>query len=132
MADLARCVMGTNIIACYGARGIVRRKVLHCPTCQRRTPFVVRWDGAYYGTTEYCTVCLDGWQEDERLTRPFKRGWKVERAEHIRELWDSAMLPAEYRRWTDFDVHCATCHDDSGECPECLADPRTERREAQG
>lgn len=120
--DLSRCVSGTNVIACYGPFGVVRRKVLHCATCQRRTPHVIRWDGAYYGTTDYCVVCLDGWQDDERMMRPFKRGWKVERAAHIRSLWDSAMLPATYARWTVFDRHRATCFIE--DCATCADDPR--------
>ena len=104
---LAECIPMGNVIACVGPRGIYRRRVYACPTCERRTPFVIRWDGAGYGTTEYCTVCLDGWVDGDRLERPFRRGWKKERAAHIRAMWDEAMLTAVWLEWTDRDIQRA-------------------------
>lgn len=122
--DLARCVQSPNVSVCVGATGIHRRRVLYCPTCQRRAPSVVRWGGAWYGSRSYCIACLDGWDEDgDRMARPFKRNWRVERAAYIRGLWDTAMLPAEYERWVDFDLHRVVCRVD--ECPTCLDDPRS-------
>jgi hypothetical protein len=64
-------------------------------------------------------ACLDGWQDGYRMERPFQRGWKVKRAALIKELWDSALMPAEYRRWVNLDVHRATCHDETGDCADC-------------
>lgn len=115
---LPHCEVGQNIVACYGARDIHRRQVMRCPTCERRTPFVVSWGGAWYGTTDYCTVCLDYWQDEWRGPRPFQRR---DRAALIRRMWDTAMLPDEYKKWTRFDVHRATC--DVENCTECEARP---------
>jgi hypothetical protein len=122
--QLAGCESVGLALVHYSARGIYRRRVLECCTCERRTPFVIRWDGAWYGTTQYCTVCLDGWMDGERLTRPFRRGWKKERAAKIREMWDAAMLPDRWRAWTRWDMHRATCDVwESGTCAECETRP---------
>lgn len=123
--QLAGCesLAGGLAIVHHGARGIVRRRVMDCPTCKRRTPFVVKWDGAYYGVTIYCTVCLDGWQDGWRMERPFKPRWKPERAAYIRELWDGAMMPDRYRAWTGWDVHRATCDEWESGCIECEKRP---------
>lgn len=123
-ADLSRHLTAPNVVVCRGPVGIHRRKVLWCPACKRRTPFVVVWGGVWYGTTDYCIVCLDGWREDWRMLRPFARGWRAERAQKIRTLWDSALLPDEYRRWVALDAHRSFCRDEKGECPECLDDPK--------
>lgn len=81
--SLAGCTSYGLVSVHHGAQGIHKKRVVHCPTCQRRTPSIVRWDGAYYGTTTYCIACLDGWQDGERMVRPFKPRWKVERAAYI-------------------------------------------------
>ena len=121
--ELAGCDhYGGALSVHHSARGIVRRQVLKCWTCERRTPFVVRWDGAYYGTTEWCVVCLDGWVDGYRMERPFRPRWKVERAAEIKAKWDDAMLPARYRAWTRYDIHTATCWEE-GPCAECDARP---------
>jgi len=117
--SLSECVVGTNVIACYGPRGVHRRKVYNCPTCERRTPHILKWDGAWYGTTSYCIACLDGWQDGCRMERPFRPRWKVDRAAKIKALWDTALMPAEWTRWTRLDVHRATCHDEFDACAEC-------------
>jgi hypothetical protein len=112
--------MGAAIV-CRPPQGIYRRMVHKCFTCERRTPFVTRWDGAWYGVTHYCTVCLDGWADGYRLERPFRRGWKKERAAYIREMWDAAMLPDRWRAWTHWDAHRAICDEDP--CVECETRP---------
>ena len=116
---LGSCTPMGLAIVCHGPRNIHRRRVFKCWTCERRTPHIIKWDGAWYGTTQYCVVCLDGWQDGYRMERPFRRGWKVERAARIKSLWDSALLPVEYHRWVYLDVHRATCHDETGNCAEC-------------
>lgn len=120
--QLAGCESVGLALVHHSARGIVRRTVFKCPTCKRRTPFVQTWDGAYYGTTDYCTVCLDGWMDEYRMERPFRRGWKKERAAYIRELWDGAMLPDRWRAWTRYDMHLATCWEEDT-CAECETRP---------
>lgn len=125
---LAECVPMGLAIVCMAPQGIYRRTVHKCWTCERRTPFVTRWDGAWYGVTDWCVVCLDGWQDGYRLTRPFERFWKRDRAAHIREMWDAAMLPDRWRAWTRWDTHRAICdwdeeQDGAATCPECEARP---------
>lgn len=107
--QLAGCESYGLVSVHHSARGIVRRIVLKCWTCEKRTPHVLQWDGAYYGETRYCVVCLDAWQDGWRMERPFARYWKRDRAAHIKKLWDGAMLPARYEAWTSWDVHQTTC-----------------------
>ena len=120
--SLLQCTNYGNVSINHGPTGIHRRRVYKCWTCERRTPHVIKWDGAYYGTTQYCIVCLDGWQDGERMERPFRRGWKKDRAAYIRRLWDTAMLPARYKAWTEYDLHTIFC-DVQGDCAECNARP---------
>lgn len=116
--SLPHCVTAPGIILCTGARGITRRAVRRCPTCERRTPWVESWDGAYYGWHGYCINCLDGWwSEGCRMERPSRRHWRRERAAEIKALWDSALLPAEYERWVRLDIHRVLCHED--DCATC-------------
>jgi hypothetical protein len=120
--QLAGCEAVGPALVHYSARGIARRIVFKCWTCEKRTPHVMKWDGAWYGTTDYCIVCLDGWQDGERMGRPFQRGWKKERAAYIKRLWDEAMLPERYHAWVHWDAHRATCHVERG-CAECETRP---------
>ena len=107
----------------HTARGIVRRDVMACPACERRTPALVQWDGAYYGETTWCLACLRCWMDGEWMPNPFQRNWKRDRIAKLRKMWDAAMMPDEYRRWVRLDVHRVTC-DVEGDCAECNADPR--------
>lgn len=119
---LSECFVGQNIIACRGPRGIVRKVVDYCPTCDRRTPMVRVYDGAWYGFHDYCIACLDGWwSEGERMERPYARHWKRDRAKEIRAEWDAALMPAEYKAWVDFDWHRSGCDDEP--CEICARGP---------
>ena len=97
-ADLSGCHSEPGLTICTGTRGVHRRMVRNCPTCERRTPFVETFRGVWYGHIFYCANCLDGWIDGERMERPFYRYWKRDRAKHIRKLWDSAMMPRLYVR----------------------------------
>lgn len=122
-ADLQGCHFGPNVALCTGPQGVHRRMVRNCPTCRRRTPFIEKFDGAWYGHTSYCTNCLDGWMDGERMTRPFYRYWKRDRAEYIRKLWDSAMMPRLYDAMVTFKIHEAICDhafDEPLACADCI------------
>lgn len=120
--QLAGCDAVGIALVHHSARGIARRMVRKCWTCERNTPFVVKWDGAWYGTTDYCIACLDGWQDGERMERPFRPGWKKERAAYIRQLWDESMSPERYNAWVEWDVHRALCERWDG-CTVCELAP---------
>ena len=123
-ADLHGCHSTQNATICTGPRGVRRRIVLNCPTCKRRTPFVETFDGAWYGGTLYCTNCLDGWVDGERMERPFYRYWKRDRAERIRKLWDSAMMPRLYEAMVAFKLHEAICDEAFAKpltCATCIS-----------
>ena len=117
--NLGGCEFAPNVIACHGPRGVHKLITLDCPTCEKPTEMVERWDGAWYGTTLMCRECCDQWQDGERLPRPFARNWKRDRSERIERLAASALTGDEYKRWTDLDVHRACCNDDTGDCPQC-------------
>lgn len=69
--------------------------------------------------TNACMSCGRIWPCDVSLLLTTLWG-----AQKIRTLWDSAMLPDEYRRWVALDAHRSFCRDEKGECPECLDDPK--------
>lgn len=77
-------------IVCGPPPGVYRRAVLDCPVCQRRRRHILRWDGAWYGTTVYC-ACGDRWQDGELAPRPFRRGWRKEAQQKFRAMWDNAV-----------------------------------------
>lgn len=114
-------VIASGAIVCGPPRGMYRRAVHHCPTCNRRTFGIERWDGAWYGWTYYCAVCLDYFQDGWRGHRPFARYWKRDRAAQIKAMWDGAKPPAEYEAYIRADIHWATCGKalTDEKCAEC-------------
>ena len=117
--NLGCCDFAPNVIVYHGPRGVHKLITLDCPTCEKPTEMVERWDGAWYGTTLMCRECCDQWQDGFRLPRPFARNWMRDQSEHIERLAASALTADEYKRWTDLDVHRARCNDDTGDCPQC-------------
>lgn len=74
----------------HSPAGVTLRKRLHCPTCERVTRFVVtvfEW----YSPTMICCACGERWEGGERLTRPFKSGWRSRSIERARRLWREAL-----------------------------------------
>lgn len=98
-----------GVIACGPPPGVYRRAIEFCPECDRRHRFVIRWDGAWYGTTDYGS-CGDYWQEDWRGPRPFERGWRAKAQEHFRRLWDGACSREAYDRYVRADVSVYSPH----------------------
>jgi hypothetical protein len=119
--SLGGCVPMGNALVNMAPSGIHRRIVGMCHTCERRTPQIMRCDGAWYGVTIWCVACLDGWMDGYRLERPFRRYWKRDRASFLRDMWDTALMPDEYSRWTGFDVHRATECEFAADCAGCAA-----------
>lgn len=91
-----------SVIICGPPRGVYRRSILHCYECDRRHRFIVRWDGAWYGTTEYGS-CGDSWQDGILSSRPFRRGWRKEAQRQFRAMWANAASPEAYERYTHAD-----------------------------
>ena len=108
------CEFGTNIVACGPPRGVYHRALLNCPECKRRHRFVIRWDGAWCGTTDYGS-CGDWWQEGFRADRPFQRGWREEARAKFRAMWDNAAPRNLYNAYVNADCRMAIAGDDDWE-----------------
>lgn len=67
----------------------VRRRILPCPTCERRRRFVCRLY-EWYGWMVTCCGCGDSWEDGERLPRPFARGWRAAAIARARAAWAAA------------------------------------------
>lgn len=104
------CEFGTNVVACGPPRGVYHRTLANCPECKRRHRFVIRWDGAWYGTTDYGS-CGDYWQEDWRGPRPAKRGWREERKAEFRAMWNNAAPRELYEAYVSADIRTAVAHE---------------------
>lgn len=87
---------------------------MHCGVCVRRHRFVERWDGAWYGTTDYGS-CGDRWQDGELGSRPFRPGWRKEAQDRFRAMWENAAPTNLYNRYINADIRLATCGDDDSE-----------------
>lgn len=95
---MSGCVTLTpDVVVCGVGQNAYRRRVLPCPTCQRRTRHVEWWGGAWYGPTWTCVACGDAWSVDGRHERPFRRGWRQEARRRALAAWNAALSPAAYR-----------------------------------
>jgi len=84
------CVnIGGGVIVTRASDRFLRRRIIHCPFCERRQEMVVRHE-PWYGQTTMCTGCGDSWQDGELGWRPFKRNWRKEAVARHRALWDRA------------------------------------------
>lgn len=63
----------------------VERRILPCPTCERRRAMCCAFQ-EWYGWTVTCLTCGDKWQDGEMLPRPFKPRWRNENVEAARKL----------------------------------------------
>ena len=61
----------------------------HCPTCDRRTFFVVS-TYEWYSPMATCLHCGDTWHGGEMQERPFRRAWRKEAIEQARVRWRRA------------------------------------------
>jgi hypothetical protein len=79
-----------NVIVCGPPRGVYKRVgSRRCPECQDAHGFVDRWDGAWYGFTEFGS-CGDWWQDGYRARRPFARYWRRDAQRQFQAMWDNA------------------------------------------
>lgn len=92
----------TGVIHINSPATIAIRRIMRCPTCERRRRFAA-WDALWYGPTWACLGCGDRFGDGERLERPFARGWRQESKQRARETWDQAvrLLSPEHRAWLD-------------------------------
>lgn len=98
-----------SVIVCGPPPGVYKRAVKYCPECDRRHRFIVRWDGAWYGTTLYGS-CGDRWSDGYRAPRPFTRNWRREEQDHFRRMWDNATTAAAYERYIAADCGLYSPH----------------------
>lgn len=74
------CLKIDNAIVCgdFGA-GEVEVTMIHCPTCKKRRRFLrSHGSSSWYEPIDTCLTCGDKWEGEERLPRPFCRGWRAE------------------------------------------------------
>lgn len=65
------------------------RRVMHCPTCDRRRRFVVLV-AEWYDPLFTCCACGDSFATEGRLERPFARGWRQKASARARRAWNAA------------------------------------------
>lgn len=65
------------------------KRVLHCPTCDRRRRFVVA-SQEWYDPIATCCACGDAWSGGERMPRPFRPGWRKAAIARARAHWAEA------------------------------------------
>lgn len=70
------------------------RRVLFCPTCERRRRFVVE-TFIWYDSEATCLGCGDSWSGGWRNPRPFVRGWRKAAIAAARAKWATAPPRAE-------------------------------------
>jgi hypothetical protein len=92
------------------------RRVMQCPTCDKRRRFAGFDGGPYYGPTMTCLGCGDSWSCGERLDRPFKRSWRIEAIAKAKRAWERAgeFTRAEYEQWLAAELE-AVMSDDYGQ-----------------
>lgn len=84
------CIAYGNVMVCTSSTHVTR-KIMHCPTCERRRRFVVIGElYSYYAPTLTCCACGDSWGEDGRMARPFRRGWRDRAIATARQQWKDA------------------------------------------
>jgi hypothetical protein len=104
----AECVeVSPNSWLCRPPQGVVRRHYLTCWNCERKRRVVEVWQGAWYPSHFYCCACGDGWGDEERMERPFLRGWRPKAIAKARAHWAAALTPAEFNAWVDRDLQAA-------------------------
>jgi hypothetical protein len=93
----------SDVIICGGAVAACRR-VLQCPSCQRRRRFVQSHAGLYYDDILTCLGCGDTWCGGERGERPFRRGWRLEALTRARAQWAAAMTRKDFRAFVHEEI----------------------------
>lgn len=87
------CQQRGDLIIC-SPNGYAARRILPCPTCEQRRRMVVL-SYVWYGPTVTCCGCGERWNDGERESRPFRRGWRPERIAEARHLYARAVSRAE-------------------------------------
>lgn len=106
------CESNGSVIVCGPPAGVYKRRSLKsCPECGRESRAIERWDGAWYGVTDYCE-CGDRWQDGERTPRPFRRGWRKEAQAQFERMWEAAAPDDLYEAYTRADLQLAMANDD--------------------
>ena len=86
--------------AICGGYGVLERRIRFCPTEQAERRMVGA-SAAWYGTTWTCLGCGDRWQDGERGSRPFARGWRQRSIEQASRLYALALSGAAARSALD-------------------------------
>lgn len=100
---------GSGLIVCGPPSGVYKRATFPCPECgdgQQDRRAIIRWDGAWYGTTTYCE-CGDYWQDGWRAPRPFARYWRRDAQREFERMWEHAAPSDLWEAYTRADVEMA-------------------------
>ncbi len=103
MMDMSGTVSMSAVVICGGTVAACRR-VLNCPSCERRRRFVQSHAGLYYDDILTCLGCGDTWCGGERGERPFRRGWRLEALTRARAQWAAAMTRKDFRAFVHEEI----------------------------
>lgn len=93
------CRVGGGIVICGpDPSAPTCRRVIHCPTCDRKRRMAQRFGGVWYGDDFICLGCGDRWSGHEMWERPFQPRWRAKSIATARTWWDSALSRSDYRR----------------------------------
>lgn len=76
----------STVQVCWSRKDWTFRRIVHCPTCQKRRRWV-GWAQEWYSTIWTCCGCGDSFGDGERMERPFKRGWRSEAIKRAKADW---------------------------------------------
>lgn len=95
------CYGNSTFVVCMPGRDFVR-KIVYCPTCERRRRMVKRVE-LWHDPEIICCGCGDSWlfepNEDYRFRRPFERGWREKSIKIAKDRWASASGETEREIW---------------------------------
>lgn len=98
------CQTYAEAVVCSSPRGIYKRLMRECWTCEKETRFVALWHGGYYGVSIHCLECGDQWMDGERAERPFYRYWKRDRIREHQAMWDNTLSDEAWEAYMRADI----------------------------
>lgn len=76
--------MGFHILIAKPDKILLHRH--YCPTCEKKR-FMMCWHEEWYGWNYTCLKCGERWADEERLERPFCRGWRQDSVRRAKRFY---------------------------------------------
>lgn len=93
MSEPQGCVIGENVVVCYGRRWVYR-EMRKCDTCGGVKRHVVSLEG-WYGWNRTCCGCGRQWDSEHGYDTRKGKGLLADRRDRARRRWAEAMPKAE-------------------------------------